>query len=700
MKNITFDGWKLMGTLPWQPDFSKWMSDGEMYPGLTDWIDASVPGCVYQDLFRAGLIDDPYFGVNSLACEWVANRWWLYRTSFSLTEDDLGEHLELTFHGIDYAAKIYLNGQLLGEHEGMFIPFSAYINEAARPGKNVLVCVLEHAPFCAPQPGYTSKTHYLKSRFNYKWDFAARLVSLGLYDQVTLTAYPLASISGAYIRPVPKTHYLKSRFNYKWDFAARLVSLGLYDQVTLTAYPLASISGAYIRPVRHEEQWTLEIDLSVTSYRTGCAELSLSLSDPSGHPIPETPTIALSLSDGLSEYHFSIQVKDPLLWWPNGYGDQPLYRLQARLLENGILSDEKSWNTGFRTLSYFHADGREDALAYGVCINGRRIYLKGTNIVPFDCMTGAVTRQKLHSQLGAAKDANINFFRIVCINGRRIYLKGTNIVPFDCMTGAVTRQKLHSQLGAAKDANINFFRIWGGGNIESEAFYELCDEMGILVMQEFTMSSSGCDDVPSRDPHFIALLERALTSQLPIKRNHLCLTFLCGGNELTDIRYLGREDHEGHPASFEDSTLARLKKLADALCPDIQMLPASASGPNALLDPSAPGKNHDVHGPWGYAGVRDHYALYNSSDSILHGEFGCGGMTNPSAIERFTLPEDRQLCTTRENRVWAHHSGGWDLPPAKTMMYTAPGDMPASGIITPSITAPTVSCTENSAAAA
>lgn len=566
MKNITFDGWKLMGTLPWQPDFSKWMSDGEMYPGLTDWIDASVPGCVYQDLFRAGLIDDPYFGVNSLACEWVANRWWLYRTSFSLTEDDLGEHLELTFHGIDYAAKIYLNGQLLGEHEGMFIPFSACVNETAHPGKNVLVCVLEHAPFCAPQPGYTSKTHYLKSRFN-----------------------------------------------YKWDFAARLVSLGLYDQVTLTAYPLASISGSYIRPVRHEEQWTLEIDLSVTSYRTGCAELSLSLSDPSGHPIPETPAVALSLSEGLSEYHFSIQVKDPLLWWPNGYGAQPLYRLQARLLENGALSDEKSWNTGFRTLSYFHADGREDALAYGVCINGRRIYLKGTNIVPFDCMTGAVTRQKLHSQLGAAKDAN-----------------------------------------------INFFRIWGGGNIESEAFYELCDEMGILVMQEFTMSSSGCDDVPSRDPHFIALLERALTSQLPIKRNHLCLTFLCGGNELTDIRYLGREDHEGHPASFEDSTLARLKKLADALCPDIQMLPASASGPNALLDPSAPGKNHDVHGPWGYAGVREHYALYNSSDSILHGEFGCGGMTSLSAIERFTLPEDRRLSTTRENRVWAHHSGGWD----------------------------------------
>lgn len=566
MKTITLNSWKLMGTLPWQPDFSKWMRDGEMRPDQTDWIDASVPGCVYQDLLRAGLIDDPYFGTNSLSCEWVANRWWVYRTSFSLTEQDFADHIELTFHGIDYAAKIYLNGQLLGEHEGMFIPFSACVNEAARPGENILICVLEHAPFCAPQPGYTSKTHYLKPRFN-----------------------------------------------YKWDFAARLVSLGLYDQVTLTAYPIASISGAYIRPVFQKDQWTLEIDLSVTAYRSGCAELLLSLFAPSGQLLTEMPAAALSLSEGLSDQHFSIPVKEPLLWWPNGYGEQPLYRLQARLLENGRPSDEKSWNTGFRTLSYFQADGRQDALAYGVCINGRRIYLKGTNIVPFDCMTGVVTPEKLREQIGAAKAAN-----------------------------------------------INFFRIWGGGNIESEAFYDLCDEMGILVMQEYTMSSSGCDDVPSRDPHFIALLERALTFQLPLKRNHLCLTFLCGGNELTDIRYLGREDHEGHPASFEDPTLARLKKLSEALCPDIQMLPASASGPNALLDPSSPGKNHDVHGPWGYAGVREHYALYNSSDSILHGEFGCGGMTNLSALKRFTRPEDRQLFTSRENRVWAHHSGGWD----------------------------------------
>ncbi len=90
------------------------------------------------------------------------------------------------------------------------------------------------------------------------------------------------------------------------------------------------------------------------------------------------------------------------------------------------------------------------------------------------------------------------------------------------------------------------------------------------------------------------------------------------------------------------------------------MLPSSASGPNALLNPDTPGQNHDVHGPWGFMGVEDHYALYNRSDSIVHGEFGCGGMSNYESVCRFTPEKDRRVATSDENRVWAHHSGGWD----------------------------------------
>lgn len=566
MKQIIFEDWKVAGSLPWQADFSKWIQEGEMKLDQTPWINASVPGSIYKDLQNAGLIDDPYFDRNSLSCEWVANRWWIYRTAFCLNAEDFEETLELVFHGIDYAAKIYLNGTLLGRHEGMYHPFVSVINSAAKVGTNILVCVLEHAPFCHPQPGYTSQTRYLKARFNYKWDFAVRLVDLGLYDSVSLTKYPLASIRYAFLRPVKLT-----------------------------------------------DGWELSVKMECEAYRAGDARLEYSLLSPDQAAEIGSGEIILSLTAGKNCCEFSIPVANPELWWPNGYGAQPLYHFTAKLYSGQKLSDQKEWKTGFRTIEYFHADGRTDALAYGVKINGKRIYLKGTNIVPLDCMNDAVDRQRILSVLGAAHDAN-----------------------------------------------VNFLRIWGGGNIESEAFYSICDELGILILQEFPMSSSGCDDVPSRNPDFLKLLYQAAVHQIKQKRNHPSLAFWDGGNELTDARFLGQEDHEGHPASLEDPTLALLKGLISDLCPDIQMLPSSGSGPNALLNIETPGKNHDVHGPWGFMGVQKHYELYNKSDSIVHGEFGCGGISSMESICRFLPPDEQRLATSAESLSWAHHSGGWD----------------------------------------
>lgn len=568
MKIIDFAPWQVMGSLPWQADFSKHIQEGVQLPGLTPWIPASVPGCVYQDLWKAGLIEDPYYRENSLHCEWVANRWWAYRTEFSLRADELNAPLRLCFHGIDYSAQIYLNGIRLGRHEGMYLPFTAIVNDAVREGKNTLVCVLEHAPFADPQPGYTSKTRYLKARFNYKWDFATRLVSLGLYDHVTLTSCGSATI----------------------------------------VHSLA-------RPVKTDGGWKVEVELELDVYRNSNAEISFRLNAPHGKEggTVVSGTEALQMEEGMQKWRTSFPVENPFLWWPNGYGEQNLYPLTIGLSENGSITAKVDLSVGFRTLAYQCADGREDALPY-----------------------------------------------LTVINGKRIYLKGTNLVPLDCMTGSVSPETVRERLQAARDANLNYLRIWGGGHLESEEFYRACDEYGLMVLQEFPMSSSGCDDVPSRNPEFLDLLQKAAIHTLKRLRNHVSLTFLDGGNELTDARYLGRTDHEGHPATFEDPTLAMLKGLAETLCPGIQMLPSSASGPNALLNPDTPGKNHDVHGPWGYSGVEAHYTLYNRSDSIVHGEFGCGGMSNYDSICRFTAPEDRQLYTSLENRIWAHHSGGWD----------------------------------------
>lgn len=572
MDKIKLTNWKVSGALPYQSDFSTHIQKGVEMLNETKWIDATVPGSVYQDLERAGIIEDPLFESNSLKCEWVANRWWAYKTEFTLTESDLKDVLLLHFKGIDYAARIYLNGEFLGRHEGMYIPFEAVINDYAKAGEtNVLVCIIEHAPFADPQPGYTSKTHYLKARYDYKWDFSIRLVNLGIYDEVYITKHNIASI----------TH-------------------------------------SFARPVKTEDGWDVEIEVEAEGYFEGLADINVAMIYDTKYGDSELyANKEIEIKKGYNKFKTVLSLASlgfvPELWYPNGYGGHKLYPVNIEIVHGKRISDTASHKIGFRTLEYVHADGREDALPYG--------------------------------------------FRV---NGKRVYLKGTNIVPLDELFGCVTEEKLDAILTAAKQANINYFRIWGGGHIESEAFYSKCDELGIMILQEFTMSSSGCDDVPSRDEHFLSLLKKAVLYNGKLKRNHVSLSLWDGGNELSDEKFMGRPDHEGHPASFEDSTLAMIKGILSEICPDIMMLPSSGSGPNALLKVGDVGNNHDVHGPWGYVGVEKHYETYNNSDSIVHGEFGCGGMENLEALKKFLSEENLKLQLSENNRVWAHRSSGWD----------------------------------------
>ena len=571
MENIQIGQWKVMASLPYQADFSSYIKEGVLInpaTNLVPWIDATVPGSIYRDLWRAGMIENPYFDTNSLGCEWVAGRWWTYRTTFTVTEKQLENTLILRFGGIDYSAQIYVNGKKVGRHEGMYISFERQINEFVKTGENTLVCVLEHAPICDPQPGYTSKTRYLKARFNYKWDFAARLMDLGLYEPVTITAYKAVYIKSDFIRPVFE--------NEKWKVFVHAQAEAFYNTDASLIFDLALKTKDGIVPIRFEKNISL---------KKGINEIV--------HEIP------------LNEAH-------PLLWWPNGYGEQALSDASVSLTVNGQTDDSVSRRIGFRTLEFTHADGREDALKYLVVINGKRIYLKGTNMVPLDCM----------------------------------HLTDENAID--------------EKLKAVKDANVNYLRIWGGGHIESEAYYRAADKYGLLILQEFTMSSSGCDDVPSRNPEFLSLLKTAALENTKRLRNHVSLTFMDGGNELTDWRYMDREDHEGHPATFEDPTLQMLREIVTACAPDIQMLPSSASGPNALYKMGDTGNNHDVHGPWGYMGPYRHYEYYDASDSIIHGEFGCGGICSMEQIDKIFKEEDKKLFTANENRAWAHHSGGWD----------------------------------------
>jgi beta-mannosidase len=176
------------------------------------WLPTSVPGSVQTDLWRNGEIPDPYFERNSLLVEWVPQRTWLYKRAFTAGEALRGQRVRLVFEGVDYAARFYLNGELLGEHTGMFTLASFEVDGRLHYGEeNLLVVVIDPAAPEQPQIGYSSRERTHKSHMTYWWDFCPRMIHLGIWDAIYLEATGLARLEDVCVRPVLKARTCAGR---------------------------------------------------------------------------------------------------------------------------------------------------------------------------------------------------------------------------------------------------------------------------------------------------------------------------------------------------------------------------------------------------------------------------------------------------------------------------------------------------------
>ena len=554
-KNLT--QWQLGANYPYVPVLSRAAETGQILNSVFDPIPATVPGCVHNDLLQAGIIDDPYFEMNALSAAFVENFWWTYQTQFTVEPHLKGRHLRLRLAGVDYHANISLNQTPLGEQVGMYVPFCADItNLVSYDHPNALTVLLRDPPKEMGQIGYTSLTHIQKARFTYKWDFSTRLVQVGLYDTVTVEDFGIGAIE--------------------------------YTKVTTNL-------------TKNRSEVTVQSDL--TMFEAGQATLQYTLTHQG--EVVATHRQSADLLSGEQSVTATFGVENPKLWYPNGKGEQPVYELTMQLIDHDGLSDQKTYQVGFRTLTYLQADG-----------------------APAHCLPYSVA-----------------------VNGVRTYIKGVNMVPFDIMYGRVQPQTVDRFLRLAKEAGINLIRVWGGGLIESEYFYDQCDRYGLMVWQEFIQSSSGIDNVPSKDPAFLAQLKRTATHAVRTKQHHPCLTFWCGGNEL--------EDEHRVPSTFDDPNIAMLKEVVDRFDGETLMLPTSATGLFEFLNVDRPGENYDVHGPWKYEGTQRHYMLYNRSDSQLHSEFGVDGMNNRTSLETF-LSAPHLKVQSMDNPVWRFHGEMWE----------------------------------------
>jgi beta-mannosidase len=565
---LSGNDWQLAPLLPhefwWRQAWKeKWSPAG--CPPWGDWIGACVPGDVIADALDAGLIPHPYVDLNSLACEWLSERDWIYRKTFIVPKEWRDKHIRLRFEGVDYACEVYLNEQLLGRHEGMFTPFEFDVSQCLRFGEpNCLTVLVEHKPpvdAVQGQIGWTNRARVWKARFAYDWDWCTRLVPLGIWQNVYLLVTDEVWIEDVWVRP---------------RMEGEVAQVDVYTR--LGSMPPAP-DGWYLR---------LHVD------------------DPDGNPVAQG-SVPVSLDDALSSEHATtLEIPRPRLWYPNGMGEQPLYRLNVQLTRDERASDTREVTFGVRTVRAIPNEGAPpEALPYTLEVNGRRVFVKGWNWTP-------------HEQ----------------------------------MTGRVHPERYERLLTLAKHAHCNLLRVWGGGLLEREEFYDLCDRLGIMVWQEFPQSSSGIQNAPPEDAEYLQYIEAQARHMIPLRRNHPSLVIWCGGNELMNEHFVPLTD--AHPA------LAKLKSLVQELDPDRIWLPTSASGPveGASAELAGTGKMHDVHGPWVYLGAEEHYRFYNAVDPLYHSEFGVEGAANLQVFERFISPEYR-FPPDATNKAWLHHGSWW-----------------------------------------
>jgi beta-mannosidase len=276
------------------------------------------------------------------------------------------------------------------------------------------------------------------------------------------------------------SHSVKPAVSYGWDWHPRLIPLGIWDETYLEIQPASFIDDFYVNYTLNKELTKAEIKLEISGRNLKDLPFIWTLKDESGKEVLK------------SQGKTAIDFPNPQLWWPHDHGKSYLYTSTISLQDNsGKVTQTSESKIGFRRIKLVMNEG---------AWNEPEGFPKTRSVAP--------------AQLE--------------INGRKIFGKGTNWVNPEIFPGKITRERYNELLDMAKDANFNLLRIWGGGIVNKESFFELCDEKGLLVWQEFPLA---CNNYPD-EPHYLSILKKESASIIKRVRKHPSLAFWSGGNEL------------------------------------------------------------------------------------------------------------------------------------------------------------------------
>ncbi len=571
--SLNGDDWTIASFEPGKGVKARAFADG--YPALRA-IPATVPGDVHWDLERSGKLEPIFYGTNSQSIGWVAGKEWWYRKQFKLPDEWQGKDAWLRFDGADYLADVWLNGTYLGRHEGQFTTFEFEVTPFLRPGATNDLAVLIHAAPAAVRDAIASGAG--------EWPVMRALRK----------AYPR----------------WKSQTNAGWDWGAKIITMGLWQDVRLRANGGVRLSNLLVRTHLSApyDQAHLDVEVGAQAARVGRAKVTCAVRCLTGPDSPVVVTRTVDLAAAASHLNLHMTVPDPRLWWPNGYGPQNLYEATVRAFsEDGIELDELKTSFGIRDLQMLQNPETAENRAY------------------VDYTTDAAVTHKLPQPPPERR-------YLIQINGRRIFARGGNWIPCDLLYGRPRAAEYGRLIRLAARANYNLFRVWGGGLIEKQTFYDLCDRYGIMLFQEFPNAG---ERWPETD-EALAMAADETRQILPRLMNHPSIVRYGGGNEW-----------------YRDAETSRQMAQLRRICGE--------------MDPSRPFHDPDPeciaqrHGPHSYDWAQ-HYQTFNTGYPLTAGpddplewtEYGAAGAASVETL-RYIFPSDHLWPIRASDPFWIWH---------------------------------------------
>ena len=533
-------------------------------------LKAVVPGCVQLDLSREGYLpEDLFMGNNILEAEAYEDYEWWYEKTFTAPEEK--NNVYLVFEGVDCIAEYYLNGELIGKSENMYIAHEFRVDKYLKAGENTLTVHLKSALLYGQRQAFTLRQLIFGGRHELR-------------------------------------HLRKPPHSGGWDIMCRAMTAGLWREVRIEVRDEISFADAYFQINHKWKYYCFFYVLETDSLDFDGVELELDFA--SGEDSRFTKRVRVKKRAGGI---YCINIPNPKVWFPVGYGEPNIYDGTARIFRNGALVHEKKMSFGIRDVTF----ERED---------------------PID-----------------GKEGKFRFL----INGVEIMCKGSNWVPLDAFHSR-DAERYDEALALFKDVGCNIIRCWGGNVYEDHKFFDFCDRNGIMVWQDFAMA---CASYPE-DERFKKLMEEEVTAVARKLRSHPSLIVWSGDNEVDS----GSAFHWN-----PDENLITREVIPRVLRQHDWGRPYLPSSPFITTEMYKRGQTSQIHGTtlvedhlWG---PRDYYKsdFYAGNLARFVSETGYHGCPSLDSIKKFITPE-KVWPYGPENDEWVLHSSDQNGNPERVML--------------------------------